>query len=53
MVDCHIVFEFMRVLVSEFLSWGGYEFLSFLSRGGYDFLVYELGSWVVYEDLSL
>lgn len=37
MVDCHIKFEFMRVLVYEFLSfwvgvflsWGVYELVSF------------------------
>lgn len=29
MVDCHIVFEFMRVLVYEFLSWGVFELVSF------------------------
>ena len=29
MVDCHIVFKFMRVLVYEFLSWGVFELGSF------------------------
>ena len=31
MVDCHIVFEFMRVLVYEFLSWGALGLGEFLS----------------------
>ncbi len=29
MVDCHIKFEFMRVLVYEFLSWEVFELGSF------------------------
>lgn len=53
MVDCHIKFEFMRVLVYEFLSWGGYEVMSFLGGEFMSFLVYKLGSWGVYEGLNL
>lgn len=29
MVDCHIKFEFLRVLVYEFLGWGVFELGSF------------------------
>lgn len=43
----------MRVLVYEFLSWGGYEDMSFLAGEVMSFLVYELGSWGGYEGLSL